>query len=63
MKKLKEIALDMNNELDHQAEALDELDVNVDKALDGLDNVNIKMKTLITKVNYLFITLLTLVHL
>lgn len=52
MKRLKEIALDMNQELDDQNKNLEDLEKNVDVALDGLDNVNIKMKKIITQVFY-----------
>lgn len=45
----------MNQELDQQADNLDDLEKNVDKALDGLDNVNIKMKNVIEKVIF-FVT-------
>ncbi|KAI9208055.1 uncharacterized protein BJ171DRAFT_490106 [Polychytrium aggregatum] len=42
--KLKQIALDMDQELTNQNEKLDEVDKKVENALDHVDNLNIKMK-------------------
>ncbi len=50
VKRLKAIAMDMNDELDKQNTALDKIETDVDKALDDLDNVNIKMKKLLDSV-------------
>ena len=55
VKTLKDIAMGMNTELDKQNEALTTLETNVDKALDELDNVNVKMKNIIEKVIYFWI--------
>jgi t-SNARE complex subunit (syntaxin) len=41
---LKEIALDMGQELDKQNEVLDRVDVKVENALDHVDNINIQLK-------------------
>jgi hypothetical protein len=42
--KLKEIALDMNQELDKQQDLLNTIDSKADKALDHVDNINVSMK-------------------
>ena len=42
--RLKEIALDMGQELDRQDEILDRVDVKVEGALDHVDNINIQLK-------------------
>jgi hypothetical protein len=47
--------MDMNEELDRQNDALDKLEKGVDQALDEFDNVNIKMKNVLTKVWNLFV--------
>lgn len=50
---MKDIAINMDEELDVQAVALDKLEVDIDKALDEIDNVNIKMKKMLDQVNIL----------
>ncbi|TPX33172.1 hypothetical protein SmJEL517_g03810 [Synchytrium microbalum] len=47
--KLKDIANEMNTELDKQNEMLDAVDTKVNNALDHVDNVNIKMKVALEK--------------
>lgn len=42
--KLKEIALEMGQELDRQDEVLDRVDVKVEAALDHVDNINVQLK-------------------
>ncbi|KAJ3283571.1 hypothetical protein HDU79_008954 [Rhizoclosmatium sp. JEL0117] len=44
VQKLKELALNMGNELDKQNEDLEEVDKAVNKALDHVDNVNVQMR-------------------
>jgi hypothetical protein len=49
---LKEIAINMGKELDHQNDQLVDLEKNVDKAMDNLDNVNVKMKKVLDGVSF-----------
>ncbi|KAJ2999542.1 hypothetical protein HDV02_002689 [Globomyces sp. JEL0801] len=42
--RLKDIAIDMGQELDRQNEDLDRIDKKVDKALDHVDNINVTLK-------------------
>lgn len=49
VKKLKDIAGDMNAELDRQNDNLDELETKVDKVMEHMDNVNVQMKKTIEK--------------
>ncbi|KAJ3391206.1 hypothetical protein HDU92_009161 [Lobulomyces angularis] len=49
VQKLKEIAQGMNQELDAQNDALRDLEKDVDKALDGVDNINIRLKQVVDK--------------
>lgn len=51
--KLKEIANDMNKELDDQNDALRDLEKGVDKVLDDVDNVNIKLKRIVDTVIFI----------
>ncbi|KAL2911437.1 hypothetical protein HK105_209088 [Polyrhizophydium stewartii] len=48
--RLKEIALDMGQEIDRQNDDLGRIDQNVEKALDHVDNINITMKNTLDKV-------------
>jgi hypothetical protein len=42
--KLKDIALEMGNELDQQGQLLDRIDLKADNALDHVDNINVQLK-------------------
>ncbi|KAJ3300960.1 hypothetical protein HDV03_001570 [Kappamyces sp. JEL0829] len=44
VQRLRDIAIDMGQELDRQAEDLDRIDKNVEKVLDHVDNINVTMK-------------------
>ena len=53
--KLKEIALDINNELDKQDETLQKIDKKADIALDHVDNINVSMKKALDGVIFILI--------
>lgn len=44
VQRLRDIAIDMGQELDRQQEDMDRIDKNVDKVLDHVDNINVTMK-------------------
>ena len=50
VQRLKEIALDMNTELDEQNNKLNTIEKKVDGALDDIDNINVKMKNSLDRV-------------
>jgi hypothetical protein len=50
VRKLKDLAQDMGNELERQNQALEEVDNKVEGALEHMDNVNVKLKKTVDKV-------------
>ena len=48
--KLRDIAVDMTQELDNQNEALEIIDSKAEKALDNMDDMNIRLKNTLDKV-------------
>lgn len=49
MSKLRDIAIQMGNELDKQKDDLDRLEKGVDKATDHVDNINVALKNTVEK--------------
>jgi hypothetical protein len=47
--KLRDIAIQMGNELDKQKDDLDRLEKGVDKATDHVDNINVALKNTVEK--------------
>ncbi len=47
---MRDIAVDMTQELDNQNEALEIIDSKAEKALDNMDDMNIRLKNTLDKV-------------